>query len=300
VLPRVVVVAVDAARLGLYAATLRMAGVPARSTLNVDEATEILTEHQPSVLVLDHGLPRLVIFRLYGKVRAAAADPRVKVLFVGQEGKTVPDDHYLPGEPSPLTVAALVRDLVAEADVAAAQRTPDAPTDDLPAWLAEPDRSDAPAETSAPTASLPTTTPTSTSVDEVATDDVIRDAREPEPAAVGVAAATVVAEPPTRPRRRLDVLIFRIGMVLLIIGGVLAYVRPESFTLPMLAPPTVVPAAPTPAPAVSPSPSPAARFDDAVLRFGVAAWSHAADHQSDLIRAPQVAALPHVCGTRTT
>ena len=60
---------------------------------------------------------------------------------------------------------------------------------------------------------------------------------------------------------------FRVGMVLLIIGGLLAFVWPESFTLPMTPPPTVAPAPPTQPPAASPSP--AARFEDALLRLRV-------------------------------
>ena len=100
--PRAVVVAVDPARLDLYARTLRIAQIPSRATLDLDEAAELLTTVQPSVLVLDHGLPRLYILRLYGMVRGPVEGPRVKVLFVGQDGVEGPDDYYLPGEPSPV------------------------------------------------------------------------------------------------------------------------------------------------------------------------------------------------------
>ena len=123
--PRAVVVAVDPARLDLYSRTLRMAQVPTRATLDLDEAEALLIEHQPSVLVLDHGLPRIYILRLFGLVRETLDGPRVKVLFVGQEAgqngdssPANPDDYYLPGEPSPLGVAAQVIDMMAEADAA--------------------------------------------------------------------------------------------------------------------------------------------------------------------------------------
>jgi hypothetical protein len=239
-----------------------MAQVPTRATLDLDEAEALLIEVQPAVLVLDHGLPRIYILRLYGLVRETLEGPRVKVLFVGQEasqdGDSSPDDYYLPGEPSPLGVAEQVSDMVAEAD--AANADPALSADEKPA--AEPE-----ADTS-PTADEPFA---------AAADDESDD-RSPELVGAGVgagvagAAATSIPEPPVasappRPRRRFDVMMFRVGMVLLIIGGLLAFVRPETFTLPMTPPPTVGPAAPTPAPAASPSP--AALYEDAVLRLSI-------------------------------
>ena len=262
--PRAVVVAVDPARLDLYARTLRIAQIPSRATLDLDEAAELLTTVQPSVLVLDHGLPRLYILRLYGMVRGPVEGPRVKVLFVGQDGVEGPDDYYLPGEPSPLGVAAQVGEMVAEADEASAARAAVA-TDD-----AQTDAAVAEREPQAETYPAPVP-------DERAAQIFDEDDREAELAGVGVASAgpgtppaatseipapPVESRPPPK-RRRFDVLMFRIGMVLLIIGGLLAFIRPESFTLPMSPPPTVVPAAPTPVPGASPSP--AALVDDAAL-----------------------------------
>ena len=89
--------------------------------------------------------------------------------------------------------------------------------------------------------------------------------RETEPdglMAVGAAAATPADTLTTTPdpararsRRRIDVMLFRIGMVLLILGGLLAFVRPQTFSLPMNVPPVSAPATPTSAPAASPSPA---------------------------------------------
>ena len=259
--PRAVVVAVDAARLDLYARTLRMAQMPTRATLDLDEAEALLIEHQPSVLVLDHGLPRIYILRLYGLVRETLDGPRVKVLFVGQagsqDGDSSPDDYYLPGEPSPLGVAAQVIEMVAEADAAdAANDQPDMPPVDA---TDEAYASPSPA--------------TSTDEQVTAGADDEGDDRARELVGAGVAGAAVggpaTAAPadaaasstpelparPARPRRRFDVMMFRIGMVLLILGGLLAFVRPQTFSLPMTPPPTVVPASPTQPPAASPSPA---------------------------------------------
>lgn len=249
--PRAVVVAVDPARLTLYARTLRLADVPNLATLDLDEAEQLLIEHQPSVLVLDYGLPRVYILRLYGLVREGMGRPHIKVLFVGQAGDAGSDgggaegadDYYLPGEPSPLGVAAQVCEMVADAGApsAAMAATPGAPDVQSPLLdAARAGSADRPkGDISAPA---------------------------PEPALAGVAAAgsaNVPGDeassdaPPVAPKkgRRLDVLMFRIGMVLLILGGLLAFIRPESFTLPMSAPPTLVPAQPTQPPTASPSPA---------------------------------------------
>lgn len=278
--PRAVVVAVDAARLDLYARTLRMAQIPSRTTLDLDEAEALLTTVQPSVLVLDHGLPRLYILRLYGLVREALDGPRVKVLFVGQDGETGPDDYYLPGEPSPLGVAAQVGEMVAEADAAAASGVAAAPTDDAavsepavdPAVgpddrVPEPPEPAAVADADGRAAELVGAGAAGSRV--AGSGDAASAGAAPVPSAIP---APPVESAPPRKRRRFDVIMFRVGMVLLILGGLLAFIRPESFTLPMsppptVAPPTVAPAPPTPAPAASPSP--AALFEDAVLRLRI-------------------------------
>jgi hypothetical protein len=262
--PRAVVVAVDPARLDLYARTLRMAQVPTRATLDLDEAEALLIEHQPSVLVLDHGLPRIYILRLFGLVRETLEGPRVKVLFVGQEasqdGDSSSDDYYLPGEPSPLGVAAQVIDMVAEADAASTEPPP-----------ATGPQSEMESEEAVGPVLAPAALDAAANVNE--TGD--HEDRAPELVGAGAgapAASASIPEPPgtgapARPRRRFDVIMFRVGMILLILGGLLAFVRPESFTLPMTPPPTVAPAPPTQPPAASPSP--AALFEDAVLRLRV-------------------------------
>jgi CheY-like chemotaxis protein len=186
---RVVVVTTDAERLRQYSAALPAAGIAARATLDVDEAAALVHRHPPDVLVLDHGLPRLVSFQLYGIVREDGGEPRVRVVFVGQDGATDSDDHFLPGEPSPSAVVELVSNLAARAD--------------------------------AVTAHLPRPAPT------VGDQQV--------------------------PARRLDIVMIRVGLVLLILGAILFLVR-ASWSPPALTPPTVVPATPTRASHLVPGP----------------------------------------------
>ncbi|MCC7367302.1 MAG: hypothetical protein IT306_02705 [Chloroflexi bacterium] len=260
--PRAVVVAVDQARLDLYARTLHLADVPTRATLDIDEAEEILTKLRPSVLVLDYGLPRVFLMRLNSLVRGELDGPRVKVLFVGEAGESDGTDYFLPGQPSPLGVAAQVIEMVADAD-AEAGVADDAsePAPDVDALDQEGEAQPA----------------------GVLSDDVMPSAPTPEqsgehrtPELVGVAGGPVVATPavadgPPRSRRRLDVMLFRIGMVLLILGGLLAFIRPQTFSLPMAAPPQSAPATPTNAPTASPSPAALLQFDAVPLarRFAV-------------------------------
>ncbi|MGE3913517.1 MAG: hypothetical protein AB7K36_29470 [Chloroflexota bacterium] len=285
---RAVVVAVDAARLALYAATLRMAEVPTRATLDVDEAESFVRAVEPAVLVLDHGLPRMTVFRLYGMVRGATSGPRVKVLFVGQEGETIPDDLYLPGEPSPLAVAAQVSELVAEADAQAQAAAHPAPMPPTAEHQAVAERADVESDMSAPPAG------TVPHLDE-------SEGREPELA--GVAAPAVSPEraepPPDQPRpgdRRVGVWMFRLGMLLLIIGGLLAFIRPETFSLPMMAPPVSAPATPTPAP----SPSPAARADASGLIRLARSDDIRAGIVADRCRAPRILGISDVPGSSAT
>src|SRR4051812_22853238 len=65
--PLVVVVASDATRQQQY------------------EAATILEAYRPGVLVLDQGLPRLALFRLYGAAREDERTPAIQVVFVGQD-----------------------------------------------------------------------------------------------------------------------------------------------------------------------------------------------------------------------
>ena len=118
--PADVVVAADADRLGEYEDALRKARVATRATLDADEAETLVAGLNPDVLVLDRGLPRLILFRLYGLVREDASETPIQVVFVAQEGDTGPGDHYLPGDPSPSNVADRVTLLLASASAAAA------------------------------------------------------------------------------------------------------------------------------------------------------------------------------------
>jgi len=211
----VVVVSVEQSRLAQYRAALRMAGVTAALTDNVDEAEDWLRDRLPSALILDQGLPRLTVLRLYGLVRGEESMQGIAVLFVGQEGTGSAEDHYLPADASPLAVAA------------EAQRLAAAP------GQAEP------ADDEVPPPQRPAGPPEAVTIDA-------------EAVPVERAAPTNLAPAPSG--RRLDVILFRVGIALLILGGAAIWLRPESSPSPLAAP-TAVPATPTRPPA---SPSPAA------------------------------------------
>ena len=126
----VVVVSVDQARLSQYRAALRMAGVTAALTDDADEAEAWLRERQPTSMVLDQGLPRMTVFRLYGLVRAEESMRDIAVLFVGQEGEGGAQDHYLPADASPLVVAAQAQQLA----VQRAEALREAEAEAAPTW----------------------------------------------------------------------------------------------------------------------------------------------------------------------
>jgi hypothetical protein len=252
----VVVVSTEPSRLTQYRAALRMAGVTALLTDDADEAEGWVQDRLPAALVLDQGLPRVTVFRLYGLVRDNAWARGISVLFVGQEGEGGPGDYYLPADASPLAVAAQAQELArqaeqahqAEAAAKAAAATADEAADAPGASEAsdEAATSDLPAMAAAPAAAASGARPTSAPT--TAAPAPSADAEEP-----------VVA---TRSGRRLDVILFRSGLVLLILGAAMIFLRPEAST-PPTPPPTVAPATPTRLPAASPSP--AAYFGGAVL-----------------------------------
>ncbi|HET6196021.1 MAG TPA: hypothetical protein VFE12_09710, partial [Acetobacteraceae bacterium] len=119
------VVSVDHGRLAQYRAALRMAGVTAALTSDADEAETWLRERVPTSMVLDQGLPRMTVFRLYGLVRAEESMRGIAVLFVGQEGEGSSEDYYLPADASPLVVAAQAQQLAAEHAQATAAAPPE-------------------------------------------------------------------------------------------------------------------------------------------------------------------------------
>lgn len=279
---RVVVIARDATRLAQYESALRVAKTPARATADPDAGADYLVQHRPAVLVLDQGLPRLALFRLYGLAREDEGEPPIQVIFVGQDDDTGPDDHYLPGNPSPSRVAVQVTSLLARVDAAerAARRAAVVPTP-----LAPPQPTAAPpvageSPRSAPAASVsdlpPRRTPAqppsqSAAVPSASTpaasangqsggpavapaDQSAADAATAQPGADGAAAP---ARPTHRPGRRLDVILVRIGLVLLILGGLLFLLQMQVNQGPLVAP-TMAPAAPTRRPSPSPSPMPQA------------------------------------------
>jgi hypothetical protein len=245
----VVVVSIEQSRLNQYRAALRMAGVNALLTPDADEAEGWLRERLPASLVLDQGLPRMTVFRLYGLVRAEESMRGISVLFVGQEGQGGAEDHYLPADASPLVVAAQAQQLAARHTATAAAESetaspgaPDAGAEPRGSTdvVTEPPRDrwtppirpvvDADAVPVVPTrrgASL---------VDEPADDAVEEEASAPKRG------------------RRLDVILFRVGIVLLILGLAAVWLNPIPAN-PVNAPPTAVPATPSRPPA---SPSPAA------------------------------------------
>jgi hypothetical protein len=225
---KVVVVARDSARQVQYEASLRVAGTPTHATADPDTGADLLVQHHPSVLVLDSGLPRLALFRLYGLARQDEGTPPTQVVFVGQDDDTGPDDHYLPGDPSPSGVAVQVSTLIArlEEDAAGQHNGP---------ALSTPAAARATSERTAPAAGA-TVPPTVGTADQPASDA--------EPAAGGKRTSG----------RRLDVMLVRVGLVLLILGGLLFLLQMQMSSGPLVAP-TPAPAAPTRRPSPSPSPS---------------------------------------------
>ena len=228
----VVVVAADGERLGQYESALQQARVQMKATLDADEAETLVADLSPDVLVLDRGLPRLVLFRLYGLAREDAGESQVKIVFVGQEGDTGPDDHYLPGEPSPSTVAERVAQL-------------------LPSAAAQPEAVVAPrAEPAAPVHQVAPhavdTDADSVEAPAVNTASSVATATAAVPVAAGAPAADVVAEGdeaaavdgPTRAGRGLDVVLIRIGLVLLILGALLVLIQSDAFPPAVMAPST--------------------------------------------------------------
>lgn len=276
---RVVVVGADAGRLAQYRSALGLARVPFRATLDLQDAEALIERHPLEVLVLDLGLPRLALLQLYGVARGAEGGADVQVLFVGQDGETTLDDHFLPGEPSPVTVASRVSDLLVG--------VPEPPVLDLgedggdPATAAaeapDPGASAAPTADarSAPTADLPAAAgPASAPVADPAAartlpgpqsaatvrpthdDPLMAGAVDgPEPGAQEgptIADLEPASDGPEPLSRRSYLTLVRIGLLLFVLGLLLYLVRlewnPPPITPPPLTAPTVGPdAAPTPA-----------------------------------------------------
>jgi len=224
-----------------------MAGVTAALTDDADEAESWLRERLPASLVLDQGLPRMTVFRLYGLVRAEESMRGISVLFVGQEGQGGAEDHYLPADASPLVVAAQAQQL-------ASQPSSDAPSEAETETAQVPDLGaapHAPFEVTAPTARDRWTPPPPPPILDADVTPVVPPRRMDDAAD---ATEEEAEAPPAKRGRRLDVILFRVGIVLLILGLAAVWLNPIPAT-PVLAPPTVAPAPPA---GPSPSPSPAA------------------------------------------
>ncbi|MFN8635849.1 MAG: hypothetical protein U0893_18525 [Chloroflexota bacterium] len=287
---QVLVVGADPERLEKYDTSLRESEIAARVTPDMAEAESVFGRFRPDAVVLDSGLPRMVLFRLYGLVREDASDPPVKLVFVGQQGDTGPDDHYLPGEPSPGTVLTQVRSLLprrrdargssapagastASASAAASAAVPDSPASstETPAPAAEaPSRRrtggaevtppPAAAASAAPAAASPAA-PTSAAAAPPATAPETDGAGATGAAPSGAAATAEGSAPapdappaPKPPGRRMDVILIRVGLVLLVLGALLFLVRMQAYPAAIEAPPP----APTRRPSPSPSPKPEA------------------------------------------
>jgi hypothetical protein len=222
-------VARDNSRQVQYEASLRVAGTPTLATADPDTGADLLVQQRPSVLVLDSGLPRLALFRLYGLARQDERTPPTQVVFVGQDDDTGPDDHYLPGDPPPSAVAVQVSTLLARLEEDAANEH------DVP-----------PPAVGATAASRAAQAPSTTESDRTA----VAPASAADRPAIDV---TPTTEAPRKPGRRLDVMLVRIGLVLLILGGLLFLLQMQMSSGPLVAP-TPAPAAPTRPPAASPSP----------------------------------------------
>jgi hypothetical protein len=225
-----------------------MASVTAALTSDADEAESWLRERQPTSLVLDQGLPRMTVFRLYGLVRTEEEMHGIAVLFVGQEGQGGVADHYLPADASPLAVAAQAQQLAA--------RRPALPAPEAEAGSARAADLDSP----------------STASTDPGSDWGPAEKPVVETSAVPVAPARRVDEPVeepegerpaplARPGKRLDLMLFWGGVALLVLGLAAVYLNPFPSTQ-VISPPTVVPSLPTvaPSPPARPaaSPSPAA------------------------------------------
>jgi hypothetical protein len=300
---RVVVVAADAARFEQYDSAFRAAAAPVLITLDAGKAEALLTGNRPEILVLDDGLPRLVLFLLYGLVREDERAPRVQVVFVGQDGQAGPGDHYLSGERSPSLVAEHVISLVASARPGSVEDAASELADSTSAPTTRPEAADLADRDQVLVAENAASSSISSPPAQVETrleEDVARPvddgratsangqadgadgsgpdrpegsaisapvkadkaAEEPVGAPANVAAAEIAAP---RPGRRLDVILVRIGLVLLIIGGLLILLQVQSSQAPLVAP-TLMPITPTRRPAASPSPSPSARYDVPSMR----------------------------------
>lgn len=240
-----VVVSIEQSRLAQYRAALRMAGVTAALTDDTDEAESWLRERLPASLVLDQGLPRMTVFRLYGLVRAEESMRGISVLFVGQEGQGGAEDHYLPADASPLVVAAQAQQLAtrrpstaeSEAETVATSAPELGATSPRPPDAGRPptpDRWSPPPPPILDADAVPVVPPRRM--------DRVADEPEDEEQA-----------PPAKRGRRLDVILFRVGIVLLILGLAAVWLNPIPAN-PVPAPPTVAPATPS---SPSPSPSPA-------------------------------------------
>lgn len=189
----VMVVAADDERRSQYESALQLARLSARVTVDAGAAESAIGDAAPDVLVLDRGLRRLVLFRLFSLVRADAADRPTQVVFVGQDGDTGPDDHYLLGEPSAQAVVARVSELLGRERPVTGVSAPEAP-------VAAP----VPPTGAAPGAAMA--------------------------GVEGDAAVPVTTEPATdavsmRSRHRIDVILIAISLVLLILGALLIYMQ---------------------------------------------------------------------------
>lgn len=234
---KVIVIARDSSRQVQYEASLRVAGTPALATADPDAGADLLVQHHPSVLVLDSGLPRLALFRLYGLARQDEGTPPTQVVFVGQDDDTGPDDHYLPGDPPPSGVAVQVSTLIARLEEDAANEHDGPPPSDTQAADAA-----SAGKSAAPGAAVPPTATTAGAAGQPAT--------EAEPA----------ADAKPKSGRRLDVMLVRVGLVLLILGGLLFLLQMQMSSGPLVAP-TPAPAVPTRRPSPSPSPSASLMID---------------------------------------
>ncbi len=253
---RVVVVGADPARLAQYQAALGLAEAPFRTTMDLAEAEALIGTHPLDVLVLDLGLPRLALLQLYGVARSRDGGADIQVLFVGQEGDTGPDDHFLPGEPSPVMVSSWVSDLLAGVeeppalDLGVEDRSP-LVVGEAPGAESEPAATFGPGDEAAvpPNAALVGDASPVTAEPADGEADASPAATAPDAVPAGAAAGAVVegsdgAEPAPveAPSRRSYVTLVRIGFVLFILGLLLLLIRLEWNPPSMTPPPPATPA----------------------------------------------------------
>ena len=276
------VVAVDPDRRDAYERHLTDAGISSELFEDAKAAERRVAEDLPDVLVLDRGLPGLALFRLYSRFRGLSGGGDVPIFFVGEPGEDTPTDRYLGAESSPGAVVESIGAYLGVPSVA----VPVAPDPPAPATIGDspppvpllltpglvpgPTLGDADADPTAPTAEPLTRDASATGPSGPAETEPVPGAGVGPVAHASVAPASgagvapdeggmersPVPVTPASSVSRLDIVLLRLGLLFLLLGGAVLLLRPDAATQPIAPPnlPTASPATPrTPAPSPSPA-----------------------------------------------